>query len=106
MKTRIFKSALAALILLLLASCDGFIQYEGTIYDAQTREPIDEVECRLDIWIRDDDRYTLSNSAGHYLVASIVNMRESRAKHEVEFSKSGYKTQIILEPKDVYLEKE
>ena len=106
MKTRKFKSALAALVLLLLASCDGFILYEGTIYDAQTREPIDKVKCRLDIWGDYYECYPHSNSAGHYLVGEMVNWRESNDKHEVEFSKPGYKTQIILEPKDVYLEKE
>ena len=106
MKTRIFKSTLAALILLLLASCDGAIHYEGTIYDAQTREPIDKVKCRLDTWGDYNGCCRHSDSVGHYLVEDVVTMKEGRAEHEVEFSKPGYKTQIILEPKDVYLEKE
>ena len=90
----------------LFISCEGYVEYIGITYDAQTKEPLDSVKCALVDYKR-SNLITYSDSVGNYhvstpLVGCVPNCRE----YEVEFSKYGYKTQIIKAPSDVYLEKE
>jgi len=101
------KSILIILTISLFASCEGVVWYEGTIYDAQTKEPLDNVQCVIVRYKNENDFTTYSDSIGYYYVSSgLVGMVFGRPKYNVEFSKQGYKTQIVKEPTDIYLEKE
>ena len=91
---------------LFLSSCEGFVDYSGTIYDVQTKEPLDSVLCQFVVFKRDNFHF-YSDSLGKYYVSTpLVGCVPNCGEYEVEFSKRGYKTQIIKAPTDVYLEKE
>ena len=97
---------LIVLTIFLFMSCEGFVEYTGTIYDAQTKEPIDNVLCVM-VRFEERDMYTYSDSVGIYnistpMVGCVPNCRD----YDVKFSKQGYKTQIITAPSTVYLEKD
>lgn len=91
---------------LLLSSCEGSVYYKGIIYDAQTKEPLDSVECVI-VAFKSDNHYTYSDSIGNYYVSTpLVGCVPDCPKFDVEFSKKGYKTQIVKAPTDIYLERE
>jgi phage baseplate assembly protein gpV len=96
----------AVMTMFLFTGCEGIVGYTGVIYDAQTEEPLDSVQCVI-VAFRDRDFHTYSDSTGNYLVSTpLVGCVPNCGKYEVEFSKRGYKTQTIKAPANVYLEKE
>lgn len=95
-----------ALIIFLFIGCEGYVAYTGTIYDAQTKEPIDSVQCII-VSFKDRDYRTYSDSVGNYYVSTpLVGCVPNCGEYDVEFSKYGYKTQILKAPTNIYLEKE
>jgi hypothetical protein len=97
------KSLLIVLAVFLFVGCEGYVDYSGTIYDIETKEPIDSVKCIMVA----HKNYTYSDSIGYYYVTtSMVNCVPNCGEYEVEFSKQGYKTQVIKAPTNVYLKKE
>ena len=92
--------------IILFVGCEGFVQYTGTISDAQTKEPLDSVQCVIVIF-KDRNHYAYSDSVGNYFVSTpMVGCVPNCGEYDVEFSKQGYKTQIVKAPTDIYLEKE
>ena len=92
---------------ILFISCEGFVEYTGTIYDAQTKEPLDSVQCVVVAFKDRDYLHAYSDSIGNYFVSTpMVGCVPNCGKYDVEFSKQGYKTQVVKVPKDIYLEKE
>ena len=92
--------------MIILSSCEGFVEYTGTVYDAQTNEPLDSVRCVITLY-KDRGYYQYSDSVGKYYVStSLVGCVPNCGEYDVEFSKQGYKTQIVTAPTDIYLEKE
>ena len=90
----------------LLISCEGYVDYAGVIYDAQTKEPLDSVKCVL-VAFKRDNLITYSDSTGNYYVSTpLVGCVPNCGEYDVEFSKCGYKTQILKAPTNVHLEKE
>lgn len=91
---------------LLLSSCEGFVEYTGVIYDAQTQEPLDSVKCVM-VAFKRDNLIRYSDSVGIYHVSTpMVGCVPNCGEYDVEFSKQGYKTQIVKAPTDIFLEKE
>lgn len=89
-----------------LSSCEGNVDYKGVIYDAKSKEPIDGVKCII-VAFKNDNYYTYSDSMGNYYVTTpLVGCVPNCGKYDVEFSKEGYKTQIVEAPIDIYLERE
>jgi hypothetical protein len=94
-------------LVLLLSSCDCVFHCSGTVYDSYTKQPIDSVKCTPIPLSTRTGKMDFSDSLGIYSVSSGLMgcfFKPSTAK--VEFSKQGYKTQIVKTPIDVYLEKE
>jgi len=90
----------------LFIGCEGYVDYTGVIYDAQTAEPLDSVKCVL-VAFKRDNLIAYSDSLGNYYVHTpLVGCVPNCGKYEVEFSKLGYKTQIVNAPTNIYLEKE
>ena len=93
-------------LMFILSACEGYVDYTGTIYDEQTREPLDSVQCVI-VNFKRDNYYTYSDSMGVYYVSTpMVGCVPNCGKYDVEFSKQGYKTQIVKAPTDIYMEKE
>ena len=92
--------------ILILSSCEGYVDYSGIIYDAQTREPLDSVKCVM-VAFKRDNLIAYSDSVGKYYVSTpLVGCVPNCGEYEVEFSKQGYKKQTVKAPTDIYLEKE
>jgi hypothetical protein len=73
------------------------------LYDFYTKQPIDSVKCTP----MPRGNIKFSDSLGIYSVSSgLMGCFLKPPTSKVEFSKQGYKTQIIKTPTDVYLEKE
>ena len=104
------KSSIIPIVILgfmvLFCSCEGYRCAEGTIYDFDTKEPIDSVKCTVisgrEIKFSDSlGRYSVCNSFGGCVpdCSAII----------VEFSKEGYITKALKNPKyksDIFLKKE
>ena len=100
------KATLIVLTIVLFVGCEGYVDYTGIIYDAQTKEPLDSVQCVI-VTFKDRDFYTYSDSVGNYYVSTpLVGCVPNCGEYDVEFSKQGYKTQTVKAPADIYLEKE
>src|SRR5215469_3287606 len=103
------KNYLIAVVIMtisLFVSCEGFVEYSGVIYDAETKEPLDSVQCIM-VAFKNRGYYTLSDSLGNYHVSTpLVGCVPNCGEYEVEFSKRGYKTQIVKAPNNIILEKE
>ena len=92
---------------LLLSSCEGIVEYTGVIYDAQTQEPLDSVKCVMVAFKQDNYFIRYSDSVGIYHVNTpLVGCVPNCGKYDVEFSKQGYKTQIVKAPTNIFLKKE
>jgi hypothetical protein len=92
--------------ILLLISCEGFVEYTGVIFDAQTKEPLDSVKCVM-VAFKQDNIISYSDSAGIYHISTpLIGCVPNCGEYDVEFSRQGYKTQIVTAPADIYMEKE
>ena len=89
----------------LLSSCEGIVNAEGIIYDSSTEEPICDVKCQ----ILPEGIIKFSDSLGKYYVTTgMTNCVPKCPDIDVKFSKTGYKTKIVTNPKksDIFLDKE
>jgi len=85
-----------------LSSCEGYVDYKGIVYDAQTKAPLDSVKCVI---VTCSECIAYSDSLGNYYVTTgLVGCVPNCGEYEVEFSKPGYKTQTVKAPKNVYLD--
>ncbi len=101
---KIVKLLLLTVILIGLSSCEGFRYAKGVVYESDTNIPIDSVLCKIVVGGTDQD-YT--DSVGQYYVRGRMGACWSSCEDiEVEYSKKGYITQKVKNPKkDIYLEK-
>jgi len=92
--------------IIFISSCEGYRCAEGIIYNSDTKEPIDSVLCTV-ISGRD---IQYSDSFGKYSVCGPFGGCIAGCKDIiVEFSKTGYITKTITNPKfnsDIFLDKE
>lgn len=101
---RSITSLFIMLFSLVFLSCEGFVDYKGTIYDAKTKMSLDSVKC---VMIQFEDLITYSDSLGNYWIRSdMVGCVPDCNDYTVEFSKKGYKTLRKQAPTDIYLERE
>ena len=108
MKKKKFYLLVTAVVMtiFLFISCEGVVEYTGVIYDAETKEPLDSVQCVV-VAFKSRNHYTYSDSIGNYHVSTpLVGCVPNCGEYDVEFSKDGYKTQIVKAPTNIYLEKE
>ena len=89
---------------LLLNSCDCIFFCSGTIYDSNTKQPIDSVKCKP----IPSGTIEFSDSLGRYSVSSgLMGCLFVPPKAKVKFSKTGYKTKTVKKNHgQVYLDKE
>jgi phage baseplate assembly protein gpV len=91
---------------LVLTSCQDVVVYSETIYDAQTKEPVDSVKCEM-VAFDLDNLITYSDSLGNYRVKTpVIGCTPKCGRYDVEFSKQGYKTQIVKAPTNIFFVKE
>lgn len=90
-----------------LSGCEGMACAEGTIYDKSTEEPLDSVQCKV---LTAENQIGISDSIGHYDVCNdFGGCVPDCPDIVVEFSKQGYKTTKIKNPRyeqPIYLEVE
>jgi hypothetical protein len=94
------------LFLCLIYSCVGNRCAEGIICDSKTLQSIDSVRCE----VLSGKNFMLSDSTGKYSICIRVGgINPERIDIEVTFSKIGYKTKTVTNPKAgniIYLDKE
>jgi hypothetical protein len=93
--------------ILIFNSCEGFRCAEGTIYDIDTRIPIDSVKCI--VIGSHPDNVQFSDSIGKYNVCGNWGHCYPHCPDiTVQFSKMGYETKIVTNPdkSDIYLKRE
>ena len=96
-------TAAAFFCVTLLASCEGYMCGEGIISDSQTNQPLDSVFCK----VLTGEEIQYSDSLGHYGVCNrFGGCVPSCPDIVVEFSKAGYKTKKVTNPKNVRLEED
>jgi len=95
-----------AMSLCLVYSCEGYRCAEGTICDSETNQPIDSVKCE----VLSGKTIQFSDSNGKYSVCNNFGGCVPKCKDiEVSFSKTGYKTKTVTNPKTgsvIYLDRE
>lgn len=90
---------------LILTGCEGYRCAGGNIYDAETKAPLDSVQCKC--LTSYDIQY--SDSTGYYVICNgMSGCVPDCPDIEVEYSKPGYKTLKITNPdkNDIFLDKE
>ena len=86
-----------------ISACEGYRWAEGTIYDFDTKQPIDSVLCT----VKSGRQKQYSDSLGKYYVHNPMGGCMPDCKDIiVEFSKIGYETQTVTNPSDIFLKKE
>lgn len=86
----------------LLTSCEGYSCGEGVIYDKITEQPIDSVLCK----VLTGSETQHSDSLGRYEVCNpFGGCVPDCPDIVVEFSKPGYRTTKVKNPKDIYLDR-
>ncbi|WP_459686430.1 hypothetical protein [Viscerimonas tarda] len=89
--------------LVLLFGCEGYKCAIGTIYDSTTNQTIDSVKCV----VLTGTETQFSDSIGKYSVCNDFGGCVPKCLDiQIEFSKTGYKTKIVINPNNIYLEKE
>ena len=91
--------------LFFLSSCEGYRCGSGTIYDSETKVPIDSVMCAL----TNGCDMQFSDSLGRYNVCDcFTGCVPDCPDITVEFSKTGYKTKSVKNPNksDIFLDRE
>lgn len=108
MKNKIVKRVFGIFIifgLLFITSCEGYRCGDGTVLDSVTKEPIDSVLCK--VLTGSEEQFT--DSVGAFSVCNdFGGCVPDCGDIEIEFSKTGYKTEKITNPNgtEILMEKE
>lgn len=96
-KHKVF-TLLIFLLLITNLGCEGYRCGTGKIVDSKSDLPLDSVLCKID-----NELFVYSDSIGHYeLCGRFSGCVPDCPDIQIEFSKKGYKTQIIKNPnKDI-----
>ena len=89
---------------LVLIGCEGERCGQGIVYDSKTKVPLDSVLCTSN----GSDKIYTDSIDKYYLCGPFGGCIGGCPDVEIEFSKSGYKSQKVTNPNksDIFLEKE
>ncbi|MFA9213229.1 MAG: hypothetical protein ACEQSR_05210 [Candidatus Methylacidiphilales bacterium] len=96
--------SLLLLLIIFLTSCEGMSIANGTVSEVSSNMPLDSVLCK----VLETGSQQFTDSNGNYYLEGPFGPCFSKCKDmKVEFSKIGYKTKTVSNPKNeiIYLEK-
>ena len=96
MKQLFKKSVVLLAILVGLSSCEGYRCARGMVLDADTKLPIDSVNCIVISGTKSqltkaDGKFSVCNNMGGCMPCKPI---------EIKFSKQGYKDLVVVNPTD------